>query len=309
MENTSSQHPLVSVLIPTFNQSDTILTAVNSALKQDYPSIEVIVCDDSENDSTEKILSDLIEQKEVIYRRNPSNLGRVANYRGGLRDLANGEYVLNLDGDDELTNDSFISKAVCIIQSDNEIVFVQGGEIMRTANGDQTKAPEIENDPTIIEGLDFILNFHKSYHFSHLASLYKREKAVEVNFYEHDILSTDIESFLKLAMNGKVALTRELAGVWNIHQENISQNSSLREQVDNLKFIDRIEAHLENVTGVAKSQQWKKDMKNELYSHITLSTLVEKRFFKRLGRLMKQAMVSPALFFTSYNLKTIFRKK
>lgn len=44
--------PRVSVIIPAFNASDTIVEAVQTALDQNYLNIEVIVVDDGSTDDT-----------------------------------------------------------------------------------------------------------------------------------------------------------------------------------------------------------------------------------------------------------------
>jgi cellulose synthase/poly-beta-1,6-N-acetylglucosamine synthase-like glycosyltransferase len=53
-------------------------------------------------------------------------LGRVGNHHNLLYNLAKGEYVLNLDGDDYLTDSFFISSAIKLFKKDKEVVLVGG---------------------------------------------------------------------------------------------------------------------------------------------------------------------------------------
>jgi cellulose synthase/poly-beta-1,6-N-acetylglucosamine synthase-like glycosyltransferase len=46
-------HPLVTVMIPTFNQADFVGEAIESAARQDYPNLEVVICDDASTDGTQ----------------------------------------------------------------------------------------------------------------------------------------------------------------------------------------------------------------------------------------------------------------
>ena len=78
--------PLISVMIPTYNQPQYIAQAVESALAQDYEKLEIVVSDDSTNDATEKLLQPYLADKRFSYFRNPAQLGRVANYRKLLFD-------------------------------------------------------------------------------------------------------------------------------------------------------------------------------------------------------------------------------
>lgn len=51
-----SNDPLISVVVPSYNQGPYIEETIRSILDQDYPNIEVIVCDGGSNDSTVSVL-------------------------------------------------------------------------------------------------------------------------------------------------------------------------------------------------------------------------------------------------------------
>ena len=50
---------LISVIIPTFNRSKTILKVIEAYKNQTYSPIEIIVINDGSTDETEKVLKDL----------------------------------------------------------------------------------------------------------------------------------------------------------------------------------------------------------------------------------------------------------
>lgn len=76
-----SEYPLVTIMIPTYNQSAFIVEAVESALMQDYENLEVIVLDDCSDDNTQKLLQAFNSDSRFYYHRNKKNIGRVKNYR------------------------------------------------------------------------------------------------------------------------------------------------------------------------------------------------------------------------------------
>lgn len=96
--------PLVSVVIPTYKRpSETVLRAVNSALKQTYRPIEVLIIDDGPDDfaGREAVLNALAPMPEnVLYYQHERNMGACAARNTGIA-LSCGEYIAFLDDDDE----------------------------------------------------------------------------------------------------------------------------------------------------------------------------------------------------------------
>lgn len=231
--------PKVSVIIPTYNQSSYIAKAIESALAQTYANLEIVVADDCSTDSTEYAVSRFQSNDKVKYFRNPSNLGRVKNYKRALETYATGEWVVNLDGDDYFCDENFISEVVDIIRShpDQDIVFVQGGQYISKQGRLILDNPHIASDTLLIDGAEYFLNFHTFQHFSHLSTVFNRKKAIEIDFYRLDIASSDMESFLRLALHGKVVLVKKPYGVWVHHTSNFSQNLTLKSARANYKYI------------------------------------------------------------------------
>jgi glycosyltransferase involved in cell wall biosynthesis len=86
----------VSVIIPAYNAAAFVAEAVNSALAQTHPDVEVIVVDDSSTDNTPEVLARYGGQIRV--HRQPN--GGVASARNTGAALATGEWVSFLDADD-----------------------------------------------------------------------------------------------------------------------------------------------------------------------------------------------------------------
>ena len=54
----SSENPLVTIAIPTFNRASWLGDCVRSALSQSYRNIEVLVSDNASTDDTQSVLSE-----------------------------------------------------------------------------------------------------------------------------------------------------------------------------------------------------------------------------------------------------------
>ena len=90
----------VSVVIPIYNAEKTIKNCVDSALKQNLESLEVILVNDGSNDSTAEILEQYNSNPKIkIFHQ--LNKGVSAARNKGLSH-ASGEYVFFLDSDDVL---------------------------------------------------------------------------------------------------------------------------------------------------------------------------------------------------------------
>ena len=92
-------HPKVSVLIPAYNEGLVIGSAVNSALRLDYPDFEVIVIDDGSTDNTREVIAALRESngEQLRYLYQP-NRGKAVALNHGIAN-ARGEMVLCMDAD------------------------------------------------------------------------------------------------------------------------------------------------------------------------------------------------------------------
>ena len=88
---------LVSVIIPTFNRSNTLCRSINSVLSQTHQDIEVIVVDDGSTDNTAIILESYGKQIRWVCQ---AQVGPSAARNVGV-DMAKGEFVAFLDSDDE----------------------------------------------------------------------------------------------------------------------------------------------------------------------------------------------------------------
>jgi glycosyltransferase involved in cell wall biosynthesis len=100
----STQTPgLVSVVVPVHNRPRLLVEAVESALDQSYPEIELIVVDDASTDETPQAIAGLVVRGAGRMRalRHDDNRGPGASRESG-RQAARGEYLQFLDSDDLL---------------------------------------------------------------------------------------------------------------------------------------------------------------------------------------------------------------
>lgn len=113
-------NPLISIIIPCYNDWQYVEQAVDSALNQTYPNKEVIVIDDGSNSKTKNVLK-LLEPK-ITKLITQENQGQSTARNVGIRE-ATGEYILVLDSDDYF-EPSFCEKAIIFFNEDRIIKIV-----------------------------------------------------------------------------------------------------------------------------------------------------------------------------------------
>ncbi len=91
-------NPLVSIIIDNYNYSQFLPEAIDSALSQTYPNIEVVVVDDGSTDNSQEIIASYGKKIVPLLKKNG---GQASALNAGFR-VSQGEIVIFLDADDYL---------------------------------------------------------------------------------------------------------------------------------------------------------------------------------------------------------------
>ena len=95
--------PLVSIFITTYNRPEYFRAALESALSQTYPNIEIIVGDFGTDDRTEQLVQEYLSNPRVRYVR--GEISPIEEHHKIFHPLAQGEYIQWLMDDDLLLPD------------------------------------------------------------------------------------------------------------------------------------------------------------------------------------------------------------
>jgi glycosyltransferase involved in cell wall biosynthesis len=198
--------------------------------------------DDCSSDDTEQACQPWLSDPRVRYVRNASNLGRVANYRKALHELARGQWVIMLDGDDYLTDTGFVSTAWQLVEAHagQGVVFVQAGQTCHYRDGsrpDRSTLPTIDGPCRLMDGGEYLRLVYDTGFFSHLGLFYNRRIAIGYDAYRADISSSDMESFLRIALAGRVIMLNANVGCWVQHGANTSSNLPIERVAENVRIF------------------------------------------------------------------------
>lgn len=117
---------MISVVIPTHNRADLLPRAIESAQKQTYKDIEIIVVSDGSTDDTDSVVEKIkAEDNRIKYC--PYSPGHGGNYaRNYGVEQAGGEYVAFLDDDDEWLPTK-LEKQLNLFEADSNMVLAYTG--------------------------------------------------------------------------------------------------------------------------------------------------------------------------------------
>lgn len=214
--------PLVSVVVPSYNQAHYLTMSLDSVFFQDYPNLEILICNHGSTDDTSEVIAayldslateqvDFLERLDedgrTLCRKNElrfpqgrqvkvfestENLGGTASYNVGFRN-ATGKYCMYLVGDDyfapgALTRmvDVMEETGADVVYSDMFVVNDAGNILQRLSKPSYT----------------FEACFCDWFHLG-VNRLYKRELHARCGYYDESIRNAnDYDMFLRFAMEG-----------------------------------------------------------------------------------------------------------
>jgi glycosyltransferase involved in cell wall biosynthesis len=94
--------PLVSIIVNNYNYGHFLADAIDSALRQTYAAVEVIVVDDGSTDTSREIICGYGERVHAIFK---DNGGQASAMNAGFARAA-GELIIFLDADDMMLPDT-----------------------------------------------------------------------------------------------------------------------------------------------------------------------------------------------------------
>jgi poly-beta-1,6 N-acetyl-D-glucosamine synthase len=193
--------PMVTIVVPAFNEGVVIQPALRALMELDYPNYEVIVVDDGSTDDTyEKAMEIAGQSKEVVIRVITKRNGGKAEALNTGMTLAKGEFVLNMDGDTKLSSNTL---RVCIPHFENPSIGAVAGNV---------KVFNRENIWTNIQSLEYVEGLamaRKAQSFIRSVNIipgplgiFRKSVLQQVGGYDNDTYAEDCDLTLKLLMRG-----------------------------------------------------------------------------------------------------------
>lgn len=116
----STNEPLITIIVPAYNAQEYISECIDSVLNQTYSQWELLIIDDGSTDQTPAFVDQFVKKDPRIYLYHQVNKGVSAARNYGL-ELARGEFIVFLDSDDLLTQNSIQTRVEAIQGADMAI--------------------------------------------------------------------------------------------------------------------------------------------------------------------------------------------
>ena len=191
-------YPLVSIVVPAYNEGKNIIATLNSLTQIDYPrnKMEIIVVNDGSGDKTKELAADFISKHKSsrILLISQKNKGKGAALNKGIA-ASKGEYFVCLDADSIVTKDA-LKKILPHFTDDNIAAVLPLLKVDRPENLWQR-----------MQWLEYIVNMFYKRLMSrldcvHVApgpfSVYRKSVIMEIGGFDEDNLTEDLEISLRL---------------------------------------------------------------------------------------------------------------
>lgn len=192
--------PLVSILIPCFNEGDNAADTIGAALAQHYPNIEVIAINDGSSDNTAQVLDALAEDEprlRVLHLA--QNQGKAVALRMGAL-AARSEYLVCIDGD-ALLDANAAAYLVAPLIDNPRVGAVTGNPRIRTRSTliGRVQVGEFSSIIGLIKRTQRV--YGRVFTVSGVVAAFRRTALARVDYWSTDMITEDIDISWKLQLD------------------------------------------------------------------------------------------------------------
>lgn len=152
--------PTLSVLIPIYNDDKYLSTCLDSVLKQDYSSFEVVLVDDGSTDESVAIAKEYAENvSRISLHQHPTNRGSLQARKTAIIH-ARGKYCCFMDADDYFSTSDALTLMIKLIEKQDVDIVQYSFEIVGPASQKEKQSllTQLQPYPHRITGAKMILN-------------------------------------------------------------------------------------------------------------------------------------------------------
>lgn len=215
------KHPIISIITPSYNQSEYLEKTICSVISQGYPELEFIIMDGGSDDGSVEIIKKYLDN--IDYWVSEPDKGQAdAIYRGFER--SSGEIIGWLNSDDFLMPEA-LKKVALFFEENPHVDCVIGGCLLVDEGGSLIR---LNNRPQYYLGLkqDFRKLLFWETGFCQPACFWRRDAFFRVGGFDRDLrFCFDYDMFLRLAKEKPFGVIPDFLACFRHHGE--SKTSTL----------------------------------------------------------------------------------
>ena len=192
-------NPLISILIPCFNEEKNARETISAALAQRYANLEVIAINDGSSDNTAQVLQQLAQEEprlRVIHLA--ANQGKAVALKAGAA-AARGDLLVCIDGDALLDRDTAAWLVAPLIHYPH-VGAVTGNPRIRTRSTliGRIQVGEFSSIIGLIKRTQRI--YGRVFTVSGVIAAFRRQALADVGYWSPDMITEDIDISWKLQL-------------------------------------------------------------------------------------------------------------
>lgn len=211
--------PLISVIIPIYNQERYLSATLESVMHQTYQNLEIILIDDGSTDGTTLICRKYADQDARIRVITQSNKGPAAARNQGIL-AAKGEWICLLDADDIMDRERIV-KQYAVFKADPTIDVVYTA--LKLIDQEGLPIGEMHSQDYPAENFLAEMLFRNRIPTSSLI-MAKRECFADLHYNEKFSHAEDYELMIRLAHHYRFKYIDLPLTSYRRHQHNLSNN-------------------------------------------------------------------------------------
>ena len=153
-----STQPLITLIVTFYNEEKYLDECLASVARQDYPHLEILLMDDASTDSSHEIANRYAQRDPRMQLHRMETNGGIARLRNRALDLAQGEYIAWVDGDDWLDSNHISTLYETLIQAPKQPAIAVCPILTHTAEGERRSRGGLQRKHlTIIEQPEILI--------------------------------------------------------------------------------------------------------------------------------------------------------
>jgi glycosyltransferase involved in cell wall biosynthesis len=223
--------PIITIIMPTYNGAKWIKTAIDSVLTQSFREYEFIIINDCSKDNTEDIVLGYKDPR-IKYFKNEKNMG-VQKTRNIALSKVQGEYVSEIDQDDEWVDLNKLQKQISFLKNNNDYVLVGTGAIMVNEKGDELGRYLMPDTDEKIKSKMLRAN-----PFIHSSVMFRAKDVKALGGYAVGKMSEDHDLWLRLGRLGKLWNFQEYSVKYLYSTGGYNSQDKIKRLMQNIQFAE-----------------------------------------------------------------------